>query len=155
MFARCIHPLLHCYCCRPSTFFRVPVAHAFLNGLVRGFWRMACRDTKKNCKLSKGQEAIGSKAAQEMIAANVQNACAPHRSLIRRSRTSSSAHQVLTNLITCMSCIISINEYTGHRSNMRQQWSCAVFPVVKLHRFHMLIKHDMISTTSSLPSLSS
>jgi hypothetical protein len=36
---------------------------------------MACRDTKKNCKLSKGQEAIVSKAAQEKIAANVRRMC--------------------------------------------------------------------------------
>jgi hypothetical protein len=60
---------------RASTFFRVPVAHAFLNGLVRGFWRMACRDAKKNSGLSKGQEAIISKAAQNKIAANVNRMC--------------------------------------------------------------------------------
>jgi hypothetical protein len=51
------------------------VAHAFLNGLVRGFWRMACRDAKKNSKLSQGQEAIISKASQEKIAANVRRMC--------------------------------------------------------------------------------
>jgi hypothetical protein len=60
---------------RPSLFFRVPVVHAFLNGLVRGFWRMACRDVKKNSKLSQGQEAIVSKAAQVRIAANVRRMC--------------------------------------------------------------------------------
>jgi hypothetical protein len=57
--------------CRASTFFRVPVAHAFLNGLVRGFWRMACRDAKVNEKLTQGKDVIISKAEQRKIAANV------------------------------------------------------------------------------------
>jgi hypothetical protein len=57
--------------CRASTFFRVPVAHAFLNGLVRGFWRMACRDAKSNEKLTKGKDVIISKAEQKKIASNV------------------------------------------------------------------------------------
>jgi hypothetical protein len=57
--------------CRASTFFRVPAAHAFLNGLVRGFWRMACRDAKSNEKLTKGKDVIISKAEQKNIASNV------------------------------------------------------------------------------------
>jgi hypothetical protein len=57
--------------CRASTFFRVPGAHAFLNGLVRGFWRMACWDAKSNEKLTKGKDVIISKAEQKKIASNV------------------------------------------------------------------------------------
>jgi hypothetical protein len=56
---------------RVSTFFRVPIAHAFLNGLVRGFWSTACRDVKTNDGLTKGTEAIIGKAEQKLIAANV------------------------------------------------------------------------------------
>jgi hypothetical protein len=61
--------------CRPSTFFRVPGAHSFLNGLVRGFWKVACRDEKANSKLTKGQDAIVGKAAQKAIVANVARMC--------------------------------------------------------------------------------
>jgi len=33
---------LHAY--RPKAFHRIPTAHAFLNGLVKGFWKLMCRN---------------------------------------------------------------------------------------------------------------
>jgi hypothetical protein len=36
---------------------------------------MACRDAKRNAKLSQGQDAIVSKSAREMIARNVRSMC--------------------------------------------------------------------------------
>jgi hypothetical protein len=44
------------YSCRPSTFFRIPVAHTFCNGLIKGFWRLVARE--KTVVLAHGNDLI-------------------------------------------------------------------------------------------------
>jgi hypothetical protein len=53
-------PCLRLYCpwCSPTTFFHIPLAHAFLNGLVNGFWQMVSRDKAIDEKLTRGRYLI-------------------------------------------------------------------------------------------------
>lgn len=62
---------LHYTCSRATTFFRICMAHAWLNGLVKGFWKLAGRDKQTNEKLTCGQEVVLSKESKAKIAANV------------------------------------------------------------------------------------
>jgi hypothetical protein len=57
--------------CRPTTFFRIPLAHAFLNGLVKGFWRLVNRDKATNDKLTHGREVILDAASVRMIGCRI------------------------------------------------------------------------------------
>lgn len=76
------------FVCRPTTFFRIGTAHAFLNGLVKGFWSLVGRDSKR--KLKEGDDIKLSKAQKAAIAANVA-----------RMRRTSSYMSPLPDLLKC------------------------------------------------------
>lgn len=59
-----------CGSCRATTFHRIGVAHAFLNGLVKGFWGLVGREEKT--KLKVGDDIRLTDAHKAAIAANVQ-----------------------------------------------------------------------------------
>jgi hypothetical protein len=59
------------YWCSPTTFFRIPLAHSFLNGLVKGFWQTVSRDKATDEKLTRGRDVILDCDSAQRIARNI------------------------------------------------------------------------------------
>lgn len=78
------------HACSPTTFFRIPLAHAFLNGLVMGFWKVVSRDDKTNSSFTCGADVRLSAEAKEKIAANVE-----------RMAPTSAFSSTFKNILTC------------------------------------------------------
>ena len=74
--------------CRATTFHRVGTAHAFLNRLVKGFWKLVGREEKTELKV--GDDIRLSDTQKAAIAANV-----------KRLRSTSSYSSALANILKC------------------------------------------------------
>lgn len=85
------------------------MAHAWLNGLVKGFWKLAGRDKKTNDKLTCGQDVVLSKESKEKIAANVA-AMSP------TSAFTSTFKDVLTCAPFWRACRVSAYSTLAHRT---------------------------------------
>lgn len=59
-----------CLLCRPAAMHRIPLAHAFCNGLIKGFWALMARSGKR--VLRWGDDIILSKEARAVIKRKVQ-----------------------------------------------------------------------------------
>lgn len=55
--------------CRPEAMHRIPLAHAFCNGLIKGFWALMARSGK--VPLRQGNDIILSRDARKAIKAQV------------------------------------------------------------------------------------
>lgn len=54
-----------CIACKPSLMYRIPLAHAFCNGFVKGFWQVMSRSSK--VALQDGNDIILSQEARNNI----------------------------------------------------------------------------------------
>ena len=74
--------------CRATTFHRIGTAHAFLNGLVKGFWKLVGREAK--VKLTEGDDIRLTDEQKATIATNMKSL-----------RGTSSYSSALANILQC------------------------------------------------------